>query len=348
MASPSSLPEPARIWLLLQHRRYKLAEDAARQRLAANPAEGRTYVLLADALRLLDRLEEARLAAADAVRFAPESATAHFVLARVHGQQGNFEKAHEATIKALRLNPGRADYHGFRAQLFYLRRSYNAAIGCAEDGLRLDARHTDCLLWRALAQEAKDQPEAADEDFRRLLHLAPDSAMLHNRLGRVLLRRYEPHQADIHLTTALRQQPEQAAELVPLIRQARERQLWPAWLLRSEQRGAARRALGLDPGLGMLLNRIRGVGAVTRAWWRTRHDPLFQLSHRQRWRLRLGLWLAIIPILAALLFLGDSIGLFDTAAPLSMPQMVSLLAGGGVFHLVIYLMKRQIDSQTPR
>lgn len=344
MASPSSLPESERIWLLLQHRRYKLAEEAARQRLAANPAEWQTYVLLTDALRLLDRLEEARLAAVSAVRFAPESATAHFVLARVYGQQGNFEKAHEATIEALRLNPGRADCHGFRAQLFYLRRSYNAAIGSAEDGLRFDARHTDCLLWRALAQDAKDQPEAADADFRRLLHLAPDNAMLHNRLGRVLLRRYEPQRADTHLTTALRQQPEQAAELVPLIRKARRQATWPTWLLRSERRGAERRALGLDPGLGMLFNRLRGVGAVARAWWLTRHDPLFEPTRAQVWQRRLGWWYSMALVGPLVMLLGDYCGLFNADVPLTLPQMFGILAGGGVFLLVAYFIKKQTTA----
>ena len=339
--APTVNAERERIRLLLQLGRYQLAEEAARRCLAANPVDWRASVLLAHALRFLDRLEEARLAAASAVGLAPEAAIPHAELAQVYGQQGRFELAHQASLEALRLDPSRADSHGYRAQLFYLRGSFNAAVGCAEEGLRINPRHTGCLLWRALAQEAKDQPEAADDDFRRLLHLTPNSALLHHRLGLVLLRRYEPHQADIHLTTALRQQPEEAAKLVPLIRQARRQATWPTWLLRSEQRGAARRALGLDPGLGMLFNRIRGVGAVARAWWLTRHDPLLQPTRTQVWQRRLGLWFSLILIAPAIIFLGDYLHWFDADTPLTIPQMLGMIAGSGLFLFIAHLIKKQ-------
>ena len=344
MIGPTAIAERERIRLLLQLDRYQLAEEAARRCLAANPTDWRAAVLLAHALRFLDRLEEAHLAASTAVGLAPEAPTTHAELAQVYGQQGKFEQAHQATLAALRLDPSRPDCHGYRAQLFYLRGSYNAAVGCAEEGLRINPRHTDCLLWRALAQEAKNQPEAADADFRRLLHLTPNSALLHNRLGQVLLRRYEPHQADIHLTTALRQQPEEAARLAPLIRQARRQATWPAWLLRSEQRGAKRRALGRAPGLGMLFNRIWGTGAVMRARWLTRHDPLFQPSRAQVWRRWLGLWLSLILIAPAIIFLGDYLQWFDADTPLTIPQMFGMLAGSGLFLYIAYLIKKQINT----
>lgn len=344
MALPFVVPELERIWLLLQHHRYGLAEDAARRRLAINPADWQAYVLLTHALRFLDRLAEARITATNAVSFAPQSASAHFVLAQVCGQQGFFEEAHAATIEALRLNPSQAEYHGFRAQLFYLRGSYNAAISCAEDGLRFNARHADCLLWRALAQEAKDRPEAADADFRRLLHLAPNSYLLHRQLGRVMLQRYEPHQADMHLTTALRQEPEEAAELIPLIQKARRQATWPSWLLRGCRHEASERALGLEGGMRMAFFKV-AIGMLSlRTWWLTRHDPVFQLSRAQVWQRRLALWLSSILLLPILLLLGDYFGFFDASKPFTMPQMIGMLVGNTLFLFVAWLIKRQIDA----
>lgn len=342
MTAPTANAEMERIWVLLQLGRYQLAEEAIRRRLAANPTDWRAHYLLSHTLRFLGRLEEARLAATAAVGFAPESPMAHCELAQVHGQQGHFELAHEAAIESLRLDPSRADCHGYRAQLFYLRGSFNAAISCADAGLRFNARHTDCLLWRALAQEAKDQPEAADNDFRRLLHLAPNSFLLHEKIGQVLLRRYEPHQADIHLTTALRQSPEQAAKLVPLIRKARRQATWPAWFLASERQARQHQLLGIDRGIMVLVKRIMATGALVHAWWLTRQDPLFAPTPVQRWRHRLVLWLSLIIIVPVLILAGNYFGFFDASKPLTMPQMLVLLAGSGLYYLVIYLIGKKI------
>jgi tetratricopeptide (TPR) repeat protein len=344
--APSMTGPPAleRIWLLLQHRRYELAEAAARQRIAADPADWQAFVLLAHALRLRDRLDEAGVAATTAVGLAPAAGSSHFALARVRGQQGRFEQAHEAAMEALRIIPYQAEYHGFRAQLFYLRGSYDAAISCAEAGLRQDARHTDCLLWRALAKEAKDQPESANADFVQLLHLAPDSAFLHRQLGQVLLRRHEPHQADEHLSTALRKQPEQAEELLPSIRKARCQATWPAWLLRMARHEASERALGLEGGLKSALLQVAAGPFNLRARWLTRHDPLFALTHVQRWRRRLIMWVSLIIIVPVLILAGDYFGFFDASKPLTIPQMLGLIVCGGLYHIGIHLMSKKINS----
>lgn len=342
--TPQSPPSLVRIWQLLELRRPALAETAARQRLATTPTDWQTLLALTEALRQQQRLPEAADAATAAIRAEANAHQAHFALAQVLGSQSRLHQAEITVRQALRLAPRVPRYHGFRAQLFLLQHSYKAAIDCAEEGLRLAPEHADCLLWRALAQESLDQPAAANADFQRLLRVAPESELVHARLGQVLLNRYRPADADRHLSEALRQNPARAPELVPLIRQARRQQLWPAWLLHSEQRGAERRALGLYPGLGTLFNRIRGTGAVARARWRTRHDPLFQLTDAQVWRRRLGLGLSLVLLAPLVIFVGDYFELFDASKPLTMPQMVVLLAGSGLYYLVIHLMGKKAKS----
>ena len=318
-----------------------MAEAAARQRLAADPTHGPTLLALAEALQQQERLEEAADTAIAAIKAAPNAAEAHFALAQARGIQGRLRAADAAVLQALHLNPRRPRYHAFRAQLFYLTRSYTAAIGCAEEGLQLDPQHADCLLWRALAQEKRDLPAQTDEDFQRLLRVAPESALVHAHLGRVMLSRYQPATADRHLTEALRQNPALAPQLVPLLRLARRQQLWPDWFLRSEQRGAERRALGLDPGLGMLINRIRATGAVARAWWRTRRDPLFRQrlppnpETRHRWRWRLKVWAVVLAIIAGI------VGLTIVSVQLGLPAPTGLLVATGVLATLRYLHERR-------
>ncbi|WP_190922939.1 tetratricopeptide repeat protein [Hymenobacter armeniacus] len=332
----------ASIWQLLELHRPALAETAARQRLAADPADWPTLLALTEALRQQQRLEEAAYTATTAIQAEPNAHEAHFALAQALGMQGKLRRADISLRQALRLSHREPRYHAFRAQLFYLQRSYNAAISCAEDGLQLAPEHADCLLWRALAQECLDQPAAADDDFQRLLRVAPESDLVHARLGRVLFNRYQPAAADRHLTEALRQNPALAAELVPLLREARRQQLWPEWLLRSERQGAERRALGLDPGLGMLFHRIRGTGAVTRAWWRTRRAPLFRHplppNPHSRWRWRLKVWGVVLAII------GGVIGLTALSVQLGLPAMTGIMVGSGLLAIARYLNEQRDDD----
>ncbi|MFD2718276.1 tetratricopeptide repeat protein [Hymenobacter monticola] len=342
--SPSP-PSLASIWQLLELRRPALAEAAARQRLAADPTDSEALLALTEAQLQQGQLAEAADTATAAIRAEANAPEAHFALAQALGRLGHLPRAEAAVREALRLSPRRPRYHAFRAQLFYLQRSYYAAIDCAEEGLALAPEHADCLLWRALAQESLYQPAAANDSFDRLLRVAPESALVHARLGRVLLHRYQPVAADHHLTEALRQSPGLAAELVPLLRRARRRQLWPDWFLRSEKRGAERRARGLDPGLGVLLNRIWATGAVARAWWHTRHDPLFALTPAQRWRRWQFLWTSLIIVVPVLILVGDYFKLFNASKPLTIFQMLGLLAVGGLFQLVIHLLGKKANSQ---
>jgi tetratricopeptide (TPR) repeat protein len=332
-----------RIWQLLNLNRPALALEQAELLLAQNPASVQALWGRTEALRQLGRLPEALTAARQAVAQAPQSATLFSALARVHGQQGQLWPAVDAIQESLRLNPMNANSYALLAELQFLLRRPDETVTSAESGLFVNARHTDCLLWRALAQEQLSQPAAADHDFQQLLHLAPNSSQVHAQRGKQLLCRCELQAAASHLAEALRLAPTRSAELVPLLRRAQREQHWPVWLVRRRQQ--------LRQGQRVLSSRDWAVLLLlpffwVRSWWRTRHHPLFQRSRAQVWQLRLQLWVALVVSVPILAFLGDYVGLFDASTPLSIPQMVSLLAGGLLFHLSIYLLRKQVDKHT--
>ncbi|HEX8327333.1 MAG TPA: tetratricopeptide repeat protein [Hymenobacter sp.] len=340
--SATSIPELERIWLLLEHHRPQLAEQLARQRLAADPAGWATFLALAAALQQLNRLTEAREAAQAAIRIAPEAAEAHYALAQVRGQLGQLHETITAVDEALRLAPHQAEYYGYRAQLFYVQRRYAEAVKCGEAGLRIDPQQPNCLLWRALAQEARDRPHAADQDFDLLLQVAPESALVHSHLGQLLLKRFEPRAAEPHLAEALRQSPEEAAQLVPLLQSARQLATWPAWLLGAVRREASERTLGVELGFRTLPVRLAVVAYTSRAEWLNRHDPLFQLHNKpallRPWASSPPAWAALAMLLAAAIYLNVTL---------------RLRAGPAIFMMAIfavqYMRKRQSkDNSFPR
>lgn len=297
-----------------------------------------------EALRQLEYLAEATEAAREAIASAPESDEAYAAYARVAGQQGLLQEADKAIAEALSLDPEYADYYGYRAQIFYLCGKYISAIRCADKGLQLDPRNDDCLLWRAMSNERWGQPSVADQDFQRLLKLAPDNDLVHAKLGQVFLDRYEPTVANYHLTEALRLSPNRAPELVPLLRRARREQYWPPWFLESERRAYQRWLLGNDRGIITFVNRILATGVVARAWWLTRHDPLFQLSRTQVWEQRIEWWMAAFLSLIPLTYLAIHLNWIDADRPLSNAELTGLFVGIAFFYLIAYLMKRQAKA----
>jgi len=232
LSSPNG---PEHIRQLLDLQRPALAEAMARQRLAAHPRELSTQLALAEALGELGRHPEAITTAEAAIGQAPESAEAHYARAYHLSQNGQFDEAIAGLHEVLRLHP-HAFYFGYQAQLQLRQRHYPEALAAAEAGLRLDARHTGCLLWHALTHEALGHPQLADLDFQLVLELTPQEAVVHDRLGQTLLRRYQAAGAARHLAEALRLEPRWASRLAPMLRQAQRWQNWPRWLASQQER----------------------------------------------------------------------------------------------------------------
>ncbi|AMR29177.1 hypothetical protein A0257_20150 [Hymenobacter psoromatis] len=233
--TPSSRPrltksETTLYWQLIQTGRADLVVDLTRQHLARNPLNSTAQLYLAEALVKLNRIPEALEAAEGAVALAPEWCATHFILARARWENGHSLTANEPLAEALRLDPLRAYYHGWQAQLFFFQKRYPEAVAAADTGLRLDPQHADVLLWRAEANEALRRPHLADQDYRRLFDVSPNYALAHHNRGISLLRRFLPAAASEHLAEALRIEPERAPELTRLLNLAWRWQNWPRWL----------------------------------------------------------------------------------------------------------------------
>ncbi|MEO3874395.1 tetratricopeptide repeat protein [Nonomuraea sp. B12E4] len=110
-ASLALNPADARTWKLLanvrlQRDRYHEAADAARRGLALDPENSDLVSLLAKIHISLGEGEPARAAAAHAVRLDPESATAHLTLGQAELAFGAPRRAAESFRETLRLDPG--------------------------------------------------------------------------------------------------------------------------------------------------------------------------------------------------------------------------------------------------
>lgn len=330
---------------LVQLHRPALALELADRLLARNPFNIQALGVRTEALGALQRLPEAISTARHAVAIAPQNAYTHAALAWVYGRQGNLWAAVDTIQEALRLNPYNADYYALLAQLQYSLRRPDETVTSANGGLAINARHPDCLLWRALAEEQLNEPTAADLHFRQLFRLVPTNAAAHAHRGKQLLRRGELAQAATHLATALQLAPVRSAELVPLLRQARREQHWPTWMVRRRQQlrqeWQEQHVLSYRGGNTLLLIPF----FAARSWWHTRHDPLFQLSRTQVLRRWQKAWLGSILLLPPLIFLAGYFKIINLDASFSKGEMAGLAVGSLLYQVAGYLLGKRIKQQ---
>jgi Tfp pilus assembly protein PilF len=184
-------------------RRKNLAEDEARQALAADPNYTEANVILALCLASRKEFAAALEAAQAAIRSAPDHGWPHYAAGWVWLEQGSTAEAEEAFRTAVSLEPTRAPYWELLAEVVRLQRWPDEALELAGRGLEQDAGHVGCLIARAAALIDLDRPADAVTDLSAALAHDASSARAHAFLGLARLNQVNPRAAIDHFQTAL-------------------------------------------------------------------------------------------------------------------------------------------------
>lgn len=194
--------------LLLQQRRYDLAEKELRQVLAGTPEHFLAHAWLSLTLMEMTRYNEAETEAEAAVQVAPDHPYGYFVLSRIFQQQGKTRQAEKAIAEAIRLNPTDADYFAVLAGLFAGEQQWAKALEAAEQGLVLDAEHIGCGNLRAMALNKLGRRRESVGALDAALYRDPDNALTHANQGWIALEQNNHQEAMTHFREALRLEPE--------------------------------------------------------------------------------------------------------------------------------------------
>jgi Flp pilus assembly protein TadD len=196
-----------RALVLLDQRRYDLAEKELRQAIAASPNDGFLHALLADCLmeRGDDRAatEEAKLG----IHLEPDLAQAHATLSRALLRRNHFAEAFATIGEALRLDPGNPDYCAQLAAIHLESRDWQAGLAAAERGLEADPEHVGCNNLRAMALVHLGRRDEAGLTMASTLARDPDVAFSHANQGWACLHAGDRKQALDHFREALRLEP---------------------------------------------------------------------------------------------------------------------------------------------
>jgi tetratricopeptide (TPR) repeat protein len=193
--------------ILLEQKRYDLAEEKLRLSLADAPDHAWSHALLAHCLCERERLDEATAAARMAIDLDPELAEGHAVLSKALCARNHFDTAEEAIQEALHLEPENADHHAQRAAIAVGRRDWAAALAAAEQGLEQDAEHLGCNNLRAMALVHLGRRAEAGATMATALARDPENAFSHANQGWTYLHEGKRREALEHFREALRLDP---------------------------------------------------------------------------------------------------------------------------------------------
>ena len=137
--------------LLVSQGRWDMAEKELRMAVAESPDSAYAHGLLAVVLMRLMRQEEAIGEAQAAVRLGPDLAMTHYFLAQVLDQMDRINEAEGSIRTAIQLDPQDADYHASLAGIRFQQSHWADTLAAAEEGLKQDPDHVNCLNFRGLA-----------------------------------------------------------------------------------------------------------------------------------------------------------------------------------------------------
>ena len=165
-----------RIGLLIEQRRYELAEQALRERLSQEPEDGIAYSMLALCLTKIGRPDAALAAAQKGVALEPQMPSAHYRLAYVHYQRDELRSMLRAARQTLALDAADAHAHALVAMYWAHQNDAKKMLHHAEVGLSHDVLNEQCQLFRAEALISLWRLDDAVEAVRSLLLRNPNSS----------------------------------------------------------------------------------------------------------------------------------------------------------------------------
>ncbi len=197
-----------RALLLLQQRRYDMAEQELRQLLATEPDHFHAHAWLSLTLMELKRYSEAETEAEQAVHLAPDHPYGYFVLSRILHHQDKVSQAEKAIAEAIRLNPEEADYYAVLASIFTSQQQWDKVLAAADQGLVLEPEHVGCSNLRAMALNKLGRRNESIGALDAALYRDPENALTHANQGWISLEQNNHKQAMEHFREALRLNPE--------------------------------------------------------------------------------------------------------------------------------------------
>jgi tetratricopeptide (TPR) repeat protein len=193
--------------MLLQRRQYADAEKALRQHLSQHADDGAAHAMLAVALSMQDRFDDALMEARWSIRCDPNDAYNHQALALSYLGLRKYDEARLAIQEAIRLAPQNAQFHSLLARIRLNEGRWDEALRAVETALQLEPENVELANLRAEALVKLGRKQEASAILQGALAKDPNNPNSHAAQGWTMLHRGEINQAIEHYREALRLNP---------------------------------------------------------------------------------------------------------------------------------------------
>ncbi|MCC6125313.1 MAG: tetratricopeptide repeat protein [Pirellulales bacterium] len=201
-------PRLQRASLLVDQRRYDLAEPELTAAMAEEPNNALAHALMAICLLARKEYERATEFAERSIHLRPDLSQGYSIAAIVWRSRNYFDKAEASIREAIAISPHDPDYHATLSGIKYHQRDWEAARRAAEAALALDPEHIGALNLRAESLRKLGRVQDARIELQNALRVDPDSADTHAALGWAHLQKGDRAAAVAHFREALRLEPD--------------------------------------------------------------------------------------------------------------------------------------------
>ena len=161
--------------------------------IALNPQARYAHLNLGSELMRRKRPEEALAAYQTSIAKVPDDVQPHYGAGRALRELGRFDKAEEAFLHALEIEPGHENSLASLSDLWFIQRRYEEMLGLTQRITELDSGNAEAWAAMGVALYSMGRHNEAEDSFKRALEISPRHTASVSGLGGVLFvqRRYE-------------------------------------------------------------------------------------------------------------------------------------------------------------
>jgi tetratricopeptide (TPR) repeat protein len=155
------------------------------------------------------RVLEAIVKLKQIVRDDAQSGAAHFYLASLYTEMGEFDMAQQYLERAVAASPKRGAYFHQIGMIRYRQRNWREALAFFERALEAGAGPDEATVWRSIGEVQKElfDWDKAVKAYENALRIRPNEARTHLLLGQLQLDQNNLEGATLHLRAALEIDP---------------------------------------------------------------------------------------------------------------------------------------------
>ncbi len=196
----------------IESNQWERAEVVVKELIQSTPDSGYLFNRLALCLIKQDRNTETIAAAEQSIALDPDQPHSFYLLAFAQSlNPATIEDAKKNIDNAIVQNPDNPDYWALQCTIALNMDDSVLAKSSSQKGLSLDPENIRCLITKIKCQILNDYKIAPDKiiaEYKKILAIAPDSAVIHGEIANIYLRlMHDKKKAASHLDKALRIDP---------------------------------------------------------------------------------------------------------------------------------------------